>query len=235
MKRPSSSHRYLAGILASLLAVSAVAGDGAEAIEDGDWHFLLRLYGWLPSISGKTRFDLPDAGDATVDSGDILDSLQGVFMGSAQARKGRWSAFTDVIYLSLGQDKQGGIQLPAAYGSGLNVHVDEQLEGWSWTLGGGYTLWYNDRANLDVLLGARLFDLNMDVDLTATGPLGRQLPARLSTSVKLWDGIVGVYGRARVSGNWFVPYYLDVGTGDSDFTSTGYAGLGYAFDLTGVT
>ena len=30
-------------------------------------------------------------------------------------------------------------------------------------------------------------------------------------------------------GNWYVPYYVDVGTGDSDLTWQAVAGIGYAF------
>jgi opacity protein-like surface antigen len=220
--------------LTALTAVPAAAAD--NAIEDGEWHFLLDLYAWLPSISDTTSFDLPNSGDsATVDTGQILDALDMAFMGSAVARKGRWSAFTDVIYLSLSADQQGGISLPGGFGSGVNVHVDEELQGWSWTLGGAYTVWYNERANVDVLVGARLLDLDTDVDLTVTGPLDRELPASLSRSTSQWDGIVGVAGRVEVSDNWFIPYYLDVGTGDSEFTSEGFAGVGYAFDWGDVT
>jgi hypothetical protein len=29
---------------------------------------------------------------------------------------------------------------------------------------------------------------------------------------------------------WFVPYRLDIGTGDSDFTWHAFAGIGYKFD-----
>ena len=46
-----------------------------------------------------------------------------------------------------------------------------------------------------------------------------------------WDAIVGVKGRMALgaSREWIVPYYLDVGTGDSDLTWQGAIGLGYAF------
>jgi hypothetical protein len=42
-----------------------------------------------------------------------------------------------------------------------------------------------------------------------------------------WDAIVGVKGRASLGaeGNWYVPYYLDVGKGDSDLTWQGVVGV----------
>ena len=46
-----------------------------------------------------------------------------------------------------------------------------------------------------------------------------------------WDAVVGVKGRIGIGANreWFVPYYLDIGTGDSDLTWQGVVGIGYAF------
>ena len=45
------------------------------------------------------------------------------------------------------------------------------------------------------------------------------------------DGIVGVKGRYAFGANraWSVPFYLDIGTGDSDLTWQGAVGLGYSY------
>jgi hypothetical protein len=46
-----------------------------------------------------------------------------------------------------------------------------------------------------------------------------------------WDAIVGIKGRFDVGQEnaWFVPYYGDIGTGDSDFTWQAMLGVGYVF------
>ncbi len=46
-----------------------------------------------------------------------------------------------------------------------------------------------------------------------------------------WDGIAGVKRRLNFGAGreWFVPYYVDIGTGDSDLTWQAAAGFGYAF------
>ena len=46
-----------------------------------------------------------------------------------------------------------------------------------------------------------------------------------------WDAVIGVRGRFAFGAQkaWFIPYYLDFGTGESDFTFQGVAGLGYSF------
>ena len=63
---------------------------------------------------------------------------------------------------------------------------------------------------------------------------GLPLPGRSGSAeagVNNWDAIVGVKGRAGFGADqkWFVPYYLDVGTGQSKFTWQASAGLGYDF------
>ena len=46
-----------------------------------------------------------------------------------------------------------------------------------------------------------------------------------------WDAIVGVKGRYSFGANrqWFLPYYADIGTGQSDLTWQAFGGLGYQF------
>lgn len=64
-----------------------------------------------------------------------------------------------------------------------------------------------------------------------TGPLGF-LPQAESLSQKedLVDAIIGLWGKTKLgAGNWFVPYYLDVGTGSSTSTWQGMAGIGYSY------
>ena len=62
---------------------------------------------------------------------------------------------------------------------------------------------------------------------------GRQRkPGRIGQDV--WDGIVGVKGRYAFGDNraWSMPFYLDVGHGQSEVTWQVAAGLGYS--LTGM-
>jgi len=52
-----------------------------------------------------------------------------------------------------------------------------------------------------------------------------------SRRVDLWDGIIGVRGTVGLGDSrWAIPYYLDVGTGDSALTWQGVAGIEYRYD-----
>ena len=48
----------------------------------------------------------------------------------------------------------------------------------------------------------------------------------------MWDGVVGVKGNAYLGDErkWFIPYYFDIGTGQSDLTWQVNAGIGYQYD-----
>jgi hypothetical protein len=202
-----------------------------------DWQFLARIYGWFPSIDGDLKYALPGGQDsATVDAGDIIDALQMTFMGSFMARKGDWSFATDLIYLKLANDKDNAISVPGGFGPGVNVNVDQEIKGWVWGLAGAYTVYRTERANLDVLVGLRMLDIEVDADLKVDGPLPPTLPGRrLSQSETLWDGIVGLKSRVAFDDRWFAPYYLDVGTGDSSLTWQAMTGVGYGFGWGDVT
>ena len=77
----------------------------------------------------------------------------------------------------------------------------------------------------------RYLDVDSEADLHISDPLPPTLPDRkLSQSVGLWDGIVGVKGRFDLNENWYLPYHLDIGAGDSDLTWQALGGVGYRFN-----
>jgi hypothetical protein len=118
---------------------------------------------------------------------------------------------------------------------GATANVDLDLESWVWTLTGYYRALEQPGRTLDVVAGARYLDVEQTVNWTVTGSVGSiAVPDRTGTakvSVDHWDAIIGVRGRFAfgTDNSWFIPYYLDIGAGDSDFTWQGIAGLGYSF------
>ena len=174
-----------------------------------------------------------------VDADSIIDSLKFTFMGSLGAHNGRWGAFTDVIYLNVGGSKSntrefsiGNIGLPASTTADLNL----DREGFIWTLAGEYRVVSDSAWTVDVLGGARLFAVKPTLEWSINGDLGSiGFPVGSGSkeiSKDVWDGVVGVRGRFAFGENrrWFLPFYLDVGTGQSDMTWQGVAGIGYTFN-----
>lgn len=229
MHTPRSSLCAGASALAAgaiLMATSAATGATEESTDD--WQFGAVVYAWLPSLNGDVQL-IPGGpgGEISVDADKIIESLNLTFMGSFEARKGAWSAFTDVIYLDLSGDKSKSVSVRDG-ATRIPFDADLGMKGWIWTLGGSYTVWRDQRSHLDLLAGARLLSLDLDLELTGGGPLHRD--RTLSESVDLWDGIVGAKGRIALNDRWFLPYYADIGTGDSDLTWQMFGGVGYAFN-----
>ena len=224
--------------LSALLALPSAAW-GAENPYDGNWHFTLTPYLWLPSVDGSLSFDTPSgetlSTDLDISAGDILENLDFALMATGDARKGNWFVFTDFIYLNLSDDNAavrtvtgpgGLVEIP------INTATQTKLHGFVWTLAVGYALAQGPSASLDVFVGFRDLQQTADLDWQFAGPL-QLFPqsGSLSQTAVIWDALIGAKGRIRLSedGRWHLPYYFDIGTGASSFTWQALAGVAYAF------
>jgi len=227
---------------AAVLALAMAAGLGVPATSAAQtsdaWQFQAVIYGYLPNIRGNSNFPARSGGgDINVDASTIIDNLKFVFMGTLEARKDRWGLFTDLIYLDVGGSKSqtrditiGRVQLPVGTTADLNL----DLKGTIWTLAGTYRVLADPAASFDVLAGARLADIKQDLGWQFSADLGPAQPSRTGDSrikVNVWDGIIGMKGRFAVgeTREWYVTYYADIGTGDSDLTWQAFGGVGYSF------
>ena len=212
---------FLLTVLASATLLAAAAENLSEPA--GSWRFGATIYAYLPSIGGTTTF--PDGGSGSgIDADTILDNLEMTFMGSFDAHNGRWGMFTDVLYLDLAADKaRNSIQ-------GNPVDLSLGFSGWIWTLAGEYRLAASPTLTLDALAGARYYDVETEMGLDFAQDALPSFEANASDSV--WDGIVGVKGRFAFGDRqqWLLPFYADVGAGESDLTWQVAAGVGHAFN-----
>ena len=227
-------------LLALPLALGVLLG---QAHAQEGWTFSLTPYLWLPNVNGTLKYALPPGGGARpeVDTGpnSYLENLSFALMLAGEARKDRWSVFTDLIYLDFDGEKSavkavnfGGERI----GTTLDASTKSSLTGVAWTFGGGYAALREPKHTLDVLGGARYFGLKVSSDwqlgAALSGPTGQVFAQSGSISQRedLWDVIVGARGRLKLGeGSWFLPYYADAGTGSSALTAQALAGIGYAF------
>jgi hypothetical protein len=224
-----------AALAGGLLSAAAMAQTVSSDPGAGSWHFAGTLYLYVPSVSGKSS--VPAGGDSTFEF-DVLEHLKFTVMGSLEAHNGRWGAFTDLIYLDFGDHKSatrkftiGGSALPLD----TTADLKWRLEGVSWTVGAQYRISSSPTFTFDVLGGARVLDIKRSSSWTISGDLGPLPPASRTGSNKekstLLDGIVGLRARATLGEGsaWSVPFYVDIGTGDSKRTWQAATGIRYAF------
>jgi hypothetical protein len=223
--------KHTAAILALL---SLLIGSAAHA-ESEEWQFGLTPYLWLPHVDANLGFETGGSGGSTVEMTDVLKHLRAALFLNAEARKGRWGLSFDLVYCDFSKSSSQvtsivvpglGVEVP------LNAGTTTDLTGSMLSLMGSYALRRSSNASFDLLAGVRYTHIaaTLDWNFTMSVP---EVPARVGsaeTGSDLWDGVVGVRGRVTLSNSaWFMPLYLDAGTGTSKFTWQGLFGVGYAF------
>jgi len=224
----------LSGLLALVVPMAASA-----QMKASEWQFRASIYGWFPGISGTTEFPSGASGPSlNVDADTLIDSLKFAFMGTFEARKDNWGIWTDVFYSDVGGDKSGTRDFTVGRQSipaGVTANLSLDAKTWIWTIAGTYGLINSPDHSMEVLLGARMVDMEQTLNYSFSGniaSLGLAGPTgSKSVSVTNWDAVVGIKGQVFFDADrkWFLPYYLDIGTGQSKFTWQTMLGVGYQF------
>jgi len=221
-----------------LLTAVLVARPAAAADEtSGPWVFEAYLSIFVPTnVSGLDNFPPPPGGDDVSVSNGVV-SLNSAFIGGFAARHDRWGVYSYLIYMDLvgtrsGSDviDIGGRPLPGQTTATAHLRMRDSYG----LLAGTYRLVTDPGRPLDLVFGARLFDQHRTLDWQVSGNVGSLPPSSLSGSRSVsqsgGDAILGLTGRFGPTGRgWFAPYYLDVGTGNSNLTWQVNAGVGYGW------
>jgi hypothetical protein len=239
LRFPVTAATALCAACALLPATASAQATSPYATAD-KWQFAATLYGFLPTIGGKLNFPVPNAStDINVDANTLISHLKMTFMGAFDAHNGQWGVFTDVLYLNVGGSKSetrdfnfGHEGIPSSTTANLNL----DLKGLVWTLAGEYRVASDPQAwTVDVLAGARMLGVKPTLSWSFDGDIG-PIPESGRSGSKdiksdLWDGIVGVKGRFALSDDrrWNLPFYLDVGTGQTQLTWQAAAGVSYSY------
>jgi len=240
--------RGLAGLIGALgLAAAAPAAAQQVKLFDGQWHFSVTPYLWLPTVYVDASVNGP-VGIAAINTGmhttpgTYLKNLSFAAMITGEARKGDWSVFTDYMYLRFKNQETTVKAVSGPRGRTLgfaDAGSEIDLTGNVWTLAGSYTVWREGAKHVDVFAGFRYLGLDMDLDWRVAGTRGilPGLQGSASGDLNKWDGIIGVKGQIPLSsdGRWFMPYYFDVGSGSNNKTWQALIAAGYRFDWGNAT
>ena len=189
------------------------------------------VYGFVPNVTGETAFPTPLGNSFDINGETLVDNSDLVLMGMFEYQKGRWGAFTDIMYLDLGTTKSAtrDIALPGVPVL-LPVTANANVDIKAWIVMGAANLraFSAEKISLDVFAGARRLDADATLDYTFTTPIGPGPQGTSDAANANWDGVAGVKGRLTL-GRLTVPFYVDAGAGDSDLTVQAMAGITYAF------
>jgi hypothetical protein len=145
-------------VLLALLAATPVRAQDNATSESGGWEFQISPYAWFVSLDGKaaTIRGLPSV-DVDANFSDVWDNKNFGALTVLEARRGRFGAKVDLIYLDLEASK--GNPIPS-----FN-RTDAEFKTFVATVSGTYRPFVEGRTWLDVLAGARIW-------VTDTGSFG---------------------------------------------------------------
>ena len=181
-------------VLGAASPVRAQGQPGAGTVMDGQWHFIAAPYIWFAGLKGDVS--VKGVADIPIDESfsDVISNLHFGFLGHFEGRKDRFGLATDIMYMD--------VHVPVAEGApvlgqlGLNATVKSTtVEGLGFyrVATGGRK---DNPAGLDVLIGARFYGMN--TELNATLPVAGGVTSGKQTFSWV-DGLIGVRFRAPLS------------------------------------
>jgi hypothetical protein len=197
-----------------------------------DWSWRMAVNAWLPSVHSTTNLEPPGGGNisASTEPGNYLDNLEFTFMGTIEARRGRWSFLADAVYLSFGDYETKVRALDGPLAIPLDSATESDLKGFVTTFVAGYEVSAAPGARMDVIAGARYTRLKVRLDWNIAAAAGAVSTSGSAESTKdFFDGVVGIRGKVDLGGNWDLRYYADVGAGSSRLTWQAAGAVGYRF------
>jgi hypothetical protein len=231
------------GATAFLPALAAADPDVITTADSDTWKFAATVYGWLPTVHNTVNFPiLGTTRDISVDANQLYSNLNLGATGAFDVHYGDFGAFTDVIYLNVG-DKRSNSRDFSVEGIPATTTADLQvgLKVWIVTIAPEYRIVADPNWTVDLLAGARYAEISSTLSWSFTGSIGPLPPASRvggsEASLHLWTGIGGLKGQYAFGADkrWSVPFYFDAGSGDSVRTYQVLAGLAYSFHWGQIT
>ena len=212
--------RNAAAVVAGFfLPVLCIAPASAQAEE---WEWMLVPYLWAEdtSLDVYVNDDPIFGGDLGFD--DLLDKLEFAFQLQFEGRRGKGGFFADFTTMSTSDSRITDERPPLPGGTQLDADTDIIV-----FEAAGFYRPSGEALGLDLLLGARVIDLDLELGLTLPPPATET--GTVGTSDTFTDGFAGLRYTAPLGESWLLALRGDVGAGDSDLAWNASAYLGYNF------
>ena len=216
-------------VTVAIIAISVLSPRVSNA---GDIEWTIAPYLWGSGVGLDVVVNDDPVLGVDVPLKDLIDKLDGIFMGHVEGRGERFGAFVDTIYLNLTDSNV----IPIGPGGPIlgELEADVELTLKLYELGGVYRIGDDSAgsAAFDVLLGVRLVDIDQKLDLILPDPGATQASAAITvseTDVFLGGRLVG-----KFNDKWHYEARADIGGGGTDGTVNALAAIGYTFGETGL-
>jgi len=219
-------YTVVAMILVAILAMSP-----RQASAEGlDW--TIAPYLWASDVGLDMTVDSDPVIGTDVPFSDLVDKLDGTFMGHIEVSAVHFGVFFDTIYIKLADSAA----IPVGPGGPVfgDLLIDTDLTLKLNELAGFYRMGSPDpgMSAFDILLGARLVDTDVNLDIVLPGP--GATPVNRTINVSETDVFFGGRVVGRFNQKWHYRVRADYGSGGTDGTFNALAAVGYSFGKTGL-
>lgn len=182
------------------------------------WQFSLTPYSWAAGFDGDVGHGDRTLAHLNYDFSKIIDTLNFTVMGMAEARYGRFSLSSDLIYLRITDNF--AVSRIGLNRSSVGVGLLQ------WTPLAGYAVFDDGRNRFELVAGVRVWSVKTLIDINLARYGGHE-----GERTKTWvDAVGGIRGRAFLSDNVFISGWALAGGGSSDYMWDVMAGIGYRFN-----
>ena len=136
-----------------------------EPNENNSWNFNITPYLFAAGMEGEISF-LSQSIPVDAQFSDLVDHLSFGAMLNTEANKGKWTIMTDVVYMKLKNDAE--IQ-------NRQLTAKAELEQIIFELGDGYKFIEEGKFSVDVIAGARFFNLDSSLTLQEFSKLDKNI------------------------------------------------------------
>jgi hypothetical protein len=197
MKKATVTHSILCG---ALLASSATPGTAASG-GDG-WTWTAAPYIWATSIKADFDDSAP-VSDPSPDFSDIVDKIDGAFLGHLEGQGDQWGILSDLIFLSLADDR-----------SRPNFSIDADLDTTIFELAAVWSPGATRYQGFEAIVGLRYMDVELGLTADPDTPA---LSGRSTGFDKGYtDALVGARYSLQLADKWALGFRGDVSFGDSE-------------------
>lgn len=184
--------------------------------EVNGWQFAVSPYLWAAGLSGNTsQFGSPTI-HVSPSFGDVLKNLDFAAMAIGEARYGRLSVFTDLMYtkISIGSGTPRGV---------IANRVNVSSETMAGLFGVGYSILEDQRGHLDIAVGVRAWKVSTQIAID-----GGILAGRTFKDSATWaSGMVGLRGRYDLTESFYLTGWGLIGKGGAKLDWDVAGGIGY--------
>ena len=197
MKKTTVVRSILCGAVLASIATSGFAASGDEG-----WTWTAAPYIWATSITADFSDSAP-VSDPSPDFSDIIDKIDGGFLGHLEGQGDQWGIMSDLIFLSLADERDRP-----------NFSIDADLDATIFELAAVWSPGDTRYQGFEAFAGLRYMDVELGL---AADPVNPALSGRSTGFDKSFnDFLIGARYTLPLAEKWAMGFRGDTSFGDSE-------------------